>query len=355
MRFVDEVVIQARAGRGGNGCVAFRREKNVPRGGPSGGDGGHGGDVVLEADPALGTLIDLRYQREYRGERGQHGQGHERDGRCSQARVVRVPCGTVVLDHESSEKLADLTAPGQRFTAARGGRGGRGNRRFVSPTRQAPREAEPGEPGQERTLRLELKLLSDVGLVGLPNAGKSTLISRVSAARPRVADYPFTTLIPNLGVVRLGRERSLVMADIPGLIAGAHRGAGLGHRFLRHIARTRVLVVLVDDRHALADEPGSPLQDLETLRGELSAFDPALGARPMVVALNKVDLLEPRRTSAVLEELEAASGQPVYPISGVTGSGVEALLEAVWACLGPPPTDGPAPPPTDGPAPPQSP
>jgi GTP-binding protein len=338
MQFVDEVVIQARAGAGGNGCVAFRREKHVPKGGPSGGDGGDGGDVILEADPGLGTLIDLRYQREYRGKRGQHGQGHDRDGRAGAARIVRVPCGTVVMDRATSEVLVDLTAPGQRFVAARGGRGGRGNRRFVSATNQAPRRADPGEPGEERELRLELKLLADVGLVGLPNAGKSTLIARVSAARPRIADYPFTTLIPSLGVVRLGEERSLVMADIPGLIEGAHQGAGLGHRFLRHIERTRVLVYLVDDRHALAGEPGSAVEDLAVLRGELETFNPDLARRPAAVALNKTDLLAPERVRELSAGLaEASGGEPCWPVSGATGAGLGALLEAIWTLLHPPP------------------
>jgi len=333
MQFVDEVTIRVKGGDGGNGCVAFRREAHVPRGGPSGGDGGDGGDVILEADPNLTTLLDLRYQREYRAKRGQHGQGHDRNGRNADHRLVPVPCGTVVLDLGSGDLLADLTGPGQRFIAARGGRGGRGNRRFTSSTNRAPRRADPGEAGEERELRLELKLLADVGLVGLPNVGKSTLISRVSAARPRIADYPFTTLIPNLGLVRLGDERSMVMADIPGLIEGAHLGVGLGHRFLRHVERTRVLVFLVDDRHTLADEPGTPLEDLEVLRKELRAFNPELACRPQVVALNKLDLLEPARVQAIQQELEQPGESAALPISAATGDGLGALLEAVWAML----------------------
>jgi GTP-binding protein len=332
MQFVDEVVIWARAGAGGDGCVAFRREKHVPLGGPAGGDGGDGGDVILEADPGLGTLLDLRYQREYRAKRGQHGQGHDRDGRNAAPRIVRVPCGTLVFDAASGEILADLVAAGDRFVAARGGRGGRGNRRFVSSTNRAPRRADPGEPGEERELRLELKLLADVGLVGLPNAGKSTLISRISAARPRIADYPFTTLVPSLGVVGLGEERSMVVADIPGLIEGAHAGAGLGHRFLRHIERTAVVVFLVDDRHALVGEAGDPLGDLRTLVGELRAHDPELSRRPAAVALNKVDLLPAGRVDQLVAAF-AGAGIHLHPVSGATGQGVPELLEAVWRLL----------------------
>jgi GTP-binding protein len=332
MQFVDEVVIHVQGGAGGNGCVAFRREKHVPKGGPSGGDGGSGGDVILEADPGLSTLLDLRYQRHYRASRGQHGQGHDRFGRSGAHRIVKVPCGTLVYDAESSAQLADLVQPGQRFVAAAGGKGGWGNLRFVSSTRQAPREAEPGQPGQERSLRLELKLLADVGLVGLPNSGKSTLISKVSAARPKIADYPFTTLVPKLGMVRLGEERSFVVADIPGLIEGAHQGAGLGHRFLRHIQRTRVLVFLLDDRHALAGEPGDPTTDLQVLTHELEAFDDALARKPTLIALNKADLLPHERVAEL--ERSLAQGPQVHVISAVTGHGLPALLEACWGVLG---------------------
>lgn len=332
MQFVDEVVIHVQGGAGGDGCVAFRREKHVPKGGPSGGDGGNGGDVILEADPGLSTLLDLRYQRHYRASRGQHGQGHDRFGRSGAHRIVKVPCGTLVYDAESSTQLADLIQPGQRFIGAAGGRGGRGNLRFVSATRQAPREAEPGLPGQERSLRLELKLLADVGLVGLPNAGKSTLISKVSAARPKIADYPFTTLVPSLGLVRLGEERSFVVADIPGLIEGACQGAGLGHRFLRHIQRTRVLVFLLDDRHALVGEPGDPATDLAVLTRELEAFDETLMRKPSLVALNKADLLSSERMADL--ERSLAERAPVHVISAVTGHGLPALLEACWGLLG---------------------
>jgi GTPase len=333
MQFVDEVMIWVQAGAGGNGCVAFRREAHVPRGGPAGGDGGRGGDVLLVVDPALTTLLDLRYQREYRAPRGQHGQGHDRFGKHADSLVVRVPCGTLVLDADSGERLADLTDPGQQFVAAKGGHGGFGNLHFVSSTNQAPRRANPGEPGEERKLRLELKLLADAGLVGLPNAGKSTLLSRVSAARPKIADYPFTTLTPNLGVVSLGEERSFVLADIPGLMQGAHEGAGLGHRFLRHIERTRVLIFLLDDRHSLFQEPGSPLEDLRLLEEELKAHHGELAHKPAVVALNKADLLSPAEETALSTTFSAA-GIPIHFISAVSGQGVRTLLEAVWTLLG---------------------
>ncbi len=332
MHFVDEVTISVTAGDGGNGCVAFRRESHVPRGGPAGGDGGKGGDVILVADPGLSTLLDQRYQREYRAARGEHGQGHDRYGRGAEDLVIRVPCGTLVLDETSGEPLADLLEPEQRFIAAKGGRGGRGNLHFVSSTNRAPRRADPGEPGEERRLRLELKLIADVGLVGLPNAGKSTLISRVSSARPKIADYPFTTLTPCLGVVRLGEERSLVVADIPGLIEGAHEGAGMGTRFLRHIERTRVLLYLVDDRHALFEEPGSPLGDLRLLEAELRGHDEALAHKPAQVALNKCDLLPPERVQELTQRF-AAEGLTLLPLSAATGHGLTPLLEALWTIV----------------------
>lgn len=327
MHFIDEVTIMVRGGGGGNGCVAFRREAHVPLGGPSGGSGGHGGDVILVADPHLSTLLDLRYQREYKAKRGAHGQGHDRHGRGAPSMEVRIPCGTEIRLKETGEILADLVEPGQRFVAARGGRGGRGNMQFVSSTNRAPRRADPGEPGEERNLQLQLKLLADVGLVGLPNAGKSSLISRISAAKPRIADYPFTTLKPHLGVVGLSQERSFVVADIPGLIEGAHQGAGLGHRFLRHIERTRTLVYLLDDRHFLNEEPGDPLTDLALLRAELSAYSPALIEKPYIIALNKVDILPSKR----VRDFHNIPGEgSLYPVSAVTGVGVDKLLEAVW-------------------------
>ncbi len=325
--FLDQARIYVRAGDGGNGVVSFRREKYVPAGGPDGGDGGRGGDVILEVDPGLSTLVDFKYKRHYRAERGQHGQGANRHGRNGDDLVIRVPPGTVVREAESGDLLADLIAPGQRVVVARGGRGGRGNARFVSPTRQAPNYAERGEPGEERWLELELKLLADAGLVGYPNAGKSTFLARVSAAKPKVAAYPFTTLVPNLGVVSLGPGQSFVLADIPGLIEGAHRGEGLGHEFLRHIERTRVLIHLID---AAGTEGRDPLDDFEVIRRELALYSPELAQRPALVAANKMDLPEAQaawpRVRAALE----ARGFRAFPISAVTGEGVEALLRAAW-------------------------
>lgn len=332
MQFIDEVVIRVRSGDGGNGCAAFRRESKVPKGGPAGGDGGRGGDVILLADPGMSTLLDCRYQREYKAARGQHGQGHDRDGRGAPACTISVPCGTLVYDNATNEILADLVSPNQTFIVAPGGRGGRGNRKFVSSTNRAPRQFEYGEPGIERELRLELKLLADIGLVGLPNAGKSTFISKVSAARPRIADYPFTTLTPQLGVVRLGADRTFVLADIPGLIEGAHTGQGLGHRFLRHIERTRVLIFLLDDRHVLEDTLGSASGDLQTLRSELEAFSPHLASKPFIVALNKCDLLLPSRQTEIIDELKIHTPY-VNPISSLSGLGMQDLLERVWALL----------------------
>src|SRR5436853_3510552 len=276
MKFVDEALISVKAGDGGRGCVAFLREKYRPHGGPSGGDGGPGGDVVLRADPGLTTLLDFRFQRHLEAERGEHGRGKEQTGAAGASRVVRVPVGTRVLDAETSELVADLTRADAEVVVARGGRGGRGNARFASATNQAPRRVEPGLPGEARALRLELRLLADVGLVGFPNAGKSTLIAAVSAARPRIADYPFTTLVPNLGVARVDDD-AIVIADIPGLIEGAHLGQGLGIRFLRHLARTAILVHLVD----LSDER-DPLTAFDTINRELAAYDDALAAKPQI-------------------------------------------------------------------------
>lgn len=334
MRFIDEVKVLVRGGGGGNGCRAFRREAHVPLGGPSGGDGGNGGDVLMVADPALTTLLDLRYQREYRADPGQPGQGHDRFGKNAKPMIIKVPCGTLILDQASGDLLADLVQPDQRFVAARGGRGGHGNLHFVSSTNRAPQRADPGRPGEERMLCLQLKLLADVGLVGLPNAGKSTLISRISAARPKIADYPFTTLTPNLGMVQLDHERSMVVADIPGLIEGAHMGAGLGHQFLRHIERTRVLVFMVDDRHQLYGEPGSPLEDLRLLEQELRAHDGSLDQKPALAVLNKVDLLDQQRLEAIKSDF-ASAHLTLHLLSGVTGQGVKALLNDIWALMHP--------------------
>ncbi|MBK6846082.1 MAG: GTPase ObgE [Proteobacteria bacterium] len=334
MRFIDEVKIEVSAGDGGRGCVAFRREALVPRGGPSGGDGGNGGDVVFVADPQLGTLLDLRYRRHYRADRGGHGLGSDCYGRSAEPLIVPVPCGTVVYAVEGGALLADLCQPGMRWVAARGGRGGRGNIHFASATNRAPRRADPGTPGETRQLRLELKLVAEVGLVGLPNAGKSTLLAALSAARPKIADYPFTTLTPGLGLVRLNEDRSCVMADIPGLIAGASAGAGLGHRFLRHIERTRVLIYLLDDRHALLGEEGGPADDLRLLRRELAAHDPALVERPTLVVLNKADLFDSEREAAIRADLAEAGVTDPCVISAATRRGLDRLLADLDRCLG---------------------
>ena len=331
MRFVDEVTIEVESGAGGNGCVAFRREKHVPRGGPAGGDGGDGGDVVLRADPALATLLDHRYQRHYRAKRGEHGQGHDRHGKNAETLVIRVPCGTLVLD-PAGKCLGDLVDPGQELVVGRGGRGGKGNAHFTSSVNRAPRQAEPGEPGERFELRLELKLLADVGLVGFPNAGKSTLIGKVSAAKAKVGDYPFTTTVPNLGLVRLAEDRSFVLADLPGLIEGAHLGSGLGTRFLKHIERTRVLVFLLDDRHGFEGTDGDALTDLTLLRHELRAFNAALLQKPSLIVLNKIDALSRERRRAIEKLLESSEG-PFLGISAVSGEGIPGFLEQAWGLL----------------------
>jgi GTP-binding protein len=332
--FIDEVEVSVTGGRGGNGCISFRREKFVPRGGPDGGDGGRGGGVVLVADENLGTLLDFRIRPELRAPDGGAGQGSNCHGANGEDVVVRVPVGTLVFDLDApagSPPAADLARNGARLVVARGGRGGRGNARFATSTRQAPDFATPGRPGQARRLRLELKLLADVGLIGLPNAGKSTLIRRLSAARPRVAAYPFTTLVPSLGVVEL-EDRRFIVADIPGLIEGASEGVGLGDRFLRHVERTRVLVHLLDlARQEL--EGADLLHDWETVRAELAAYDPALLERTEIVVLSKVDLVANR---GKLEELEArfrALGRATLRVSGATGEGVPALVRAMVAAL----------------------
>jgi GTP-binding protein len=332
--FVDEARIVVKAGDGGNGCVAFRREKYVPRGGPSGGDGGNGGDVVLEANPHDNTLLRFRFEREFRAERGRHGEGSNRQGRSGEPLLLPVPVGTVVFEEETGEQLCDFTAAGQRWVAARGGRGGRGNQHFARPWHQAPRESEEGRPGEERRLRLELKLLADVGLVGFPNVGKSTLISRISAARPKIADYPFTTLEPHLGVVSVdgdpGAARSFVVADLPGLIEGAHRGAGLGTRFLRHIERTRLLAHLVDTSDA---SDRDPVRDFEIILGELAAFSAALAAKPMVVVATKLDATTGRERLERLRAYCGGRGLEFHAISSATGEGVGELLRALADAL----------------------
>lgn len=319
MKFVDEVTITVQAGDGGRGCMSFRREKYIPMGGPDGGDGGDGGDVRVVPDPHLTTLLDLRYQRLYRGKRGQHGRGKDQHGRNGVDRIIRVPLGTMIRDRDTGELIADIDALSGDVIVARGGQGGKGNARFATSRRQAPRFAQPGLPGQELELRLELRLLADVGLIGLPNAGKSTLISVISAARPKIADYPFTTLVPNLGVVRHGYG-SFVVADIPGLIEGAHRGEGLGHRFLKHVTRTGLLVHILD---VFQLGEGDPKTDFEIVNRELELFDEELARKPQIVVANKVDLLPDRSAVRTLEAFFQSRGYRFCAISAVTGEGLD--------------------------------
>jgi GTP-binding protein len=326
--FIDEAKIRVKAGDGGNGCLAFRREKFVPRGGPSGGDGGKGGDVVMESSERHNTLVHFRFNPEYKAERGRHGEGSNKTGRDGEGVVLKVPVGTILYDADTGEKVHDFSRPDERVVIARGGRGGRGNAQFATSTHQAPREHEAGRPGEDRNFRLELKLLADVGLVGYPNVGKSTLISRISAARPKIADYPFTTLQPNLGVVVAGNirdEKSFVVADIPGLIEGAHTGAGLGTQFLRHIERTRLLVHLVD----VSDASGrpDPVKDVEVINGELESFGAGLETKPMIMAASKVDVANKEKL-AKLKRYCKKQGLKLFAISAVTGKGVEELK---WA------------------------
>jgi GTP-binding protein len=330
MQFIDEARVHVRAGDGGKGAVAFRREKFVPKGGPSGGDGGDGASVVMVVDGGLSTLLDFRYRKEYLAPSGQPGANKDKYGRGGEDLVLRVPPGTQVFDDATGDLLADLRRDGERFVVARGGRGGRGNIHFATPTDRAPRRSEPGLPGEERDLRLELKLLADVGLLGFPNVGKSSLIARISAARPKIADYPFTTLVPNLGMVRLQGERSFVVADVPGLIEGAHRGTGLGDRFLRHLERTRVLIHLLD---ATAGNGRTPLRDYEAINRELRLYDPRLAERPQIVALNKIDVPEVRRKLKTLAAPFKRRGLELLAVSAATGEGVPQLLEAAWRIL----------------------
>ncbi|MGE5177172.1 MAG: GTPase ObgE [Hyphomicrobiales bacterium] len=323
--FADRARIEVIGGRGGNGCVSFRREKYVPKGGPDGGDGGRGGSVLLRVNPHLRTLLDFQSRTRFRAESGAHGSGNQKFGRSGEDLVVEVPAGTLVIDDATGETIADLVADDAAFVAARGGRGGRGNARFATPTKQAPREAEPGGAPEERRLRLELRLIADVGLVGFPNVGKSTLLARLSAARPKIADYPFTTLEPLLGLVRVGEERSFVMADLPGLIEGAHQGKGLGHEFLRHIWRTRILLVLIDSVTA------DPAADLAALRHELASFHAELAAKPTIVARSRADLIEAPDASEPPFPLGGARWGGA--ISGATGAGTKELLETIWTML----------------------
>ena len=327
--FIDEATIRVSAGGGGNGCVAFRREKFVPRGGPSGGDGGRGGDVIMESSERHNTLVHFRFNPEYKAQRGRHGEGSNRTGREGEDVVLKVPVGTIVYDAVSGEKVHDFSSPDDRIVIARGGRGGRGNAQFKTSTHQAPREHEEGRPGEERTLRLELKLLADVGLVGFPNVGKSTLISRISAARPKIADYPFTTLEPNLGVVVFGdapHEMSFVVADIPGLIEGAHEGAGLGTQFLRHIERTRLLVHLVD----VSDASGrpDPVKDFAVIMKELSSFGAGLESKPMILVASKCDVANQSKLTK-LKRYAKSHGLELFPVSAVSGEGIVKLKYAM--------------------------
>ena len=336
MKFVDEVRIRVKAGDGGDGAIAWRREKFIPRGGPAGGDGGNGGDVVLLVDPQLSTLLDYRFVREHKAKNGQHGMGSDCNGSDGGPLVLRVPPGTVVKDAVTGEAIADLSEPDRRLVVAKGGKGGLGNMNFATSVNQAPRYAEPGTPGEERELQLELKLLADVGIIGFPNAGKSTLISRVSRARPKIADYPFTTLAPNLGVAAWRDGRSFVVADIPGLIEGAHQGAGLGHQFLRHVERCRVLVHLVDG--AAPGEGRGPKADFDAINRELALYSRELAAKPQIVAVSKVDVPEARAAVAALRKALARrkkGPREVVALSAVTGEGLDELLDAVGRVLWP--------------------
>jgi GTP-binding protein len=328
MQFIDEAEIHAKAGDGGPGAVAFRREKYAPRGGPSGGDGGSGGDIVLETDERLTTLLDFRFKREYRARNGEPGRGRDQNGHAAPELLLKLPPGTVVKDAGSGEVLADLSANGTRWVLAKGGRGGLGNMNFATPTLQAPRFAQPGTEGEEKRVRLELRLLADVGLVGFPNAGKSTLVSRLSRARPKIADYPFTTLHPHLGVVQYKGGRSFVLSDLPGLIEGAHRGEGLGHRFLKHMQRCRAIVHLVD-----ASQDRDLVSDFDAINRELELFDPALRRKTQVVAANKIDVPEARERAQAFAKKLKRRKIDVHLVSGATGEGVPELVDAMVGAL----------------------
>jgi len=328
--FIDESKIRIAGGNGGNGCVAFRREKFVPRGGPSGGDGGRGGSVYLESTEGLNTLLKFRYKREFEAERGRHGEGSNCYGRDGADVTIQLPVGTVVYDEETGEKLWDFDTPDQKVLAAKGGHGGRGNAHFATSTHQAPRKAEHGRTGQARTLKLELKLLADVGLVGFPNVGKSTLISRLSSARPKIADYPFTTLEPHLGVVSLAGERSFVMADIPGLIAGAHEGRGLGIRFLKHIERTRLLLHMID---VAENSERDPVEDYNTILSELESFSSTMTEKPMLLVASRVDAAGDGDRLKALRKFCRDEHKKLYEISAVTGAGLEELKNSIWETL----------------------
>ncbi len=323
MIFLDYVKIHVKAGQGGSGCMSFRREKFIPKGGPSGGDGGRGGSIILQVNPQLHTLVDYKYHSRYQAKHGQHGMGSNKHGRKSDDIILQVPAGTMVKDAETGELLMDMTEPGQQFVVAQGGRGGRGNARFATATHRAPREWEVGEPGEERDITLELKLIADVGLVGKPNAGKSTLLANISAARPKIAGYPFTTLQPNLGIVKYREYRSFVMADIPGLIEGAHEGKGLGLQFLRHIERNRIIVYLIDPEDPEVDDP---LKTFETLRGELRQYSKVLLDKPASVVLTKKDVWQ----EDWLAKLQDCFPYPVLAISSIAHLGLEELKHHIW-------------------------
>ncbi len=329
MKFIDEVFITVQSGDGGRGCVSFRREKFIPRGGPDGGDGGKGGDVILQSTSRRRTLYPFRFRRQFKAKNGAHGQGKKKTGKNGESLIVEIPPGTLVNDAETNDLLKDFTKPGESFIAAAGGRGGQGNSRFKTSTKRAPRYAQPGEPGQFFKLKLELKLLADVGIIGLPNAGKSTLISVLSSATPKIADYPFTTLDPTLGVVQPDQEEPFVVADIPGLIEGAHQGAGLGIRFLRHIERTRILVHLVD---ASTIDPQNPLASYETINGELAQYNPLLTEKPQILVLNKMDIPGTEQIPAIIQA--AVKDRPVMMISAAARKGIEALKLKLIEYLG---------------------
>jgi GTP-binding protein len=326
MKFVDEAEINVKSGKGGDGCVSFRRERCIPRGGPNGGDGGRGGSVILRADQQLSTLLDHRYTRHYRADNGRPGMGKDRYGASSQDLIVHVPVGTLVYDRDTSELLSDLNRHEAELIAARGGAGGRGNIHFKSSTQRAPTKAEPGQLGKERRLRLELKLLADVGVVGFPNTGKSTLVSRISHAKPKIADYPFTTLVPTLGVVAAGDNDSFVIADVPGLIEGAHQGIGLGHRFLKHVERCTVLVHLITWEPGEEPDPDLLIKRFDSLEREMELFDSELAGKPRVVAISKIDLAEARSLVEAATKPLGSRGFTLIPVSSVTGEGIDRLV-----------------------------
>ncbi len=323
MQFIDRVKVYVKAGNGGKGCISFRREKYVPRGGPNGGDGGRGGHIIFKATRDMNTLLDIKYQQQYRAEKGQHGMGKDMHGKNGRDLIIRVPPGTLIKDAEYAEILCDLTGEGQEFTAVKGGRGGLGNAHFKTSTRQAPRFAQPGEPGQGKDLVLELKLLADIGLIGLPNAGKSTLISAVSSARPKIADYPFTTLVPILGVVKYAEFKSFVIADIPGLIEGAHKGVGLGFQFLRHVERTSILLHLIDISETVREDP---VDNFIKINKELELYNPQLYKKPQVVAGTKLDIMGNRKRLDRISRYCKDKNYDFFPISAVTEKGIKKLM-----------------------------